>query len=120
METFDLADFAIQIVAEALFYDDEFGAIGNVSLVDPLEKKECFIASFVPDAGSIVIEQATEWEDYDVDSDEDEIGYVLAVDSDEFGSYHTPLEAADVLVGLAEESGLVPSITLLFEEEDLI
>lgn len=120
METFDLADFAIQIVAEALFYDDEFGAIGNVSLVDPLEKKECFIASFVPDAGSFVIEQATEWEDYDVDSDEDEIGYVLAVDSDEFGSYHTPLEAADVLVGLAEESGLVPSITLLFEEEDLI
>ncbi|NND71832.1 MAG: hypothetical protein HKN43_09645 [Rhodothermales bacterium] len=120
METFDLADFTIQILAEALFYDDEFGAIGNISLVDPQEKKECFIASFVPDVGSFVIEQATDWEDYDVDSDEDEIGYVLAVDSEEFGSYFTPVEAADVLLGLAEEHGFVPSITLLFEEEDLI
>ena len=120
METFDVADFAAQLLAESLFYDDEFGAIGNVSLVDPVESRECFIASFVPDVGRFVIEQAVEWEDYDVDSDDDEIGYVLAVESDEYGSYATPYDAADVLLSIAEDNGYVPSITLLFEEEDLV
>lgn len=120
MSDFSVSEFARQMLAEALFYDDEFGAIGNVSLVDPVEKKECYVASFIPDERVFSIEQALEWEDYDADTDEDEIGYVLAVDSVEFGEFTSPLEAAEVLLELAEEHNYVPSITLLFEEEDLI
>lgn len=120
MKEFDVSEFSRQMLAEALFYDDEFGAIGNVSLVDPEQKKECFIASFVPDEGMFSVEKALEWEDYDADSDEDEIGYVLAVDSTEFGTFASPLEAAAVLLELAAEYHYVPSITLLFEEEDLV
>ena len=120
MKEFDVSEFSKQVLAEALFYDDEFGAIGNVSLVDPVQKKECFIASFIPDEGMFSVEKALDWEDYDADSDEDEIGYVLAVDSIEYGSYASPLEAAAVLLELASVNNYVPSITLLFEEEDLI
>ena len=120
MDSFNVTEFAQQILAEALFYDDEYGAIGNVSLIDPKLRKECFIASFVPGEGAFVIERALDWEDYDVDTDDDEIGYVLAVDSIEFGEYDNPLETAVALLELAEQNDYVPSITLLFEEEDLI
>ena len=52
--------------------------------------------------------------------EEDDIGYALAVDSREHGVYDTPEEAADVLLKLAKESNLQPSITLLFEEDEVI
>ncbi len=120
MASFNVSDFAEQILAEALFYDDEYGAIGNVSLIDVDEGKECYIASFVPEEGAFIIEKALDWEDPEVDTDEDEIGYVLAIDSDEFGQYDTPYEAAKALLTIAEANGYVPSITLLFEEEDLV
>ena len=61
----------------------------------------------------------TRWET-DIDADEDDaIGYALAVDSDEHGAYETAEEAADVLLALAREEGLLPSITLLFEEDEV-
>ncbi len=117
MKAFNLEHFTRRLLAETLFYDEEFGAIGSLSLVDVNAGKERFIASFMPEDGSFVIEEAIEWES-GTDNGED-IGYVLAVDSKEHGSFETPEEAADTLLRLANQYSLMPSITLLFEEDEV-
>ncbi|MEM9667219.1 MAG: hypothetical protein AAF970_20005, partial [Bacteroidota bacterium] len=106
------------LIAESLFYDEEYGALGNISLVDQDAAQERFLAAYLPAEGSFMIEEATEWEEYAPDAD-DEIGYALAVDSQEHGTYETPDEAAAVLLSLAREHGLTPSITILFEEDEV-
>ena len=116
MDTFDLQHFSRHLIAESLFYDEEYGAVGSLSLVDQDSFKERYIASFIPEDGSFVVEEATKWEEYDP-RDDDEVGYALAIDSDEYGSYEVPAEVADVLIELAREHNLVPSITLLFEDD---
>ena len=116
--SFDLDQFGRRLLAETLFYDEEYGAIGNLSLIDPAASKERFVAAYDPDDGNYMIEEATEWEDYDPDEN-DEIGYALAVDSKEHGCFETPEEAAEALLALAREHGLLPSITLLFEEDEV-
>lgn len=117
MKAFNLEHFTRRLLAETLFYDEEFGAIGSLSLVDVNAGKERFIASFMPEDGSFVIEEATEWEN---GSDEvEDIGYALAVDSKEYGSFESPEEAADALLRLANQHSLMPSITLLFEEDEV-
>ena len=117
MAQFDLEDFARRLIAETLFYDEEYEALGNISLVDNRIEQERFVASYSPEDGVFVIEEATNWEEYE-SGDADEIGYALAVDSREHGSYETADEAADELLSLARSFKLVPSITLLFEEDD--
>ena len=118
MTDFNLDQFTRRLISEALFYDEEYGALGNLSLIDSAAGKELFVASYQPEEGIFVIEEATEWEDYNPDEN-DEIGYVLAVDSDEYGTYETPEEAAEALLALARDQGLLPSITLLFEEDEV-
>ena len=119
MTAFNLDQFTRRLITETLFYDEEYGALGNLSLIDLKTSREHYVASYLPDDGMFVIEEATEWEDH-VDPDEDdEIGYALAVDSKEYGVYDTPEEAADVLLRLAHEHSLLPSITLLFEEDEV-
>lgn len=119
MKEFKPEDFLRRLIAETLFYDEEYGALGNLSLIDEEQRRERYVASFVPDNGSFQIEEATEWEDYEAGG-EDDIGYALAIDSREHGVYDTPEEAAEVLLKLATESNLQPSITLLFEEDEVI
>ena len=118
MTPFNIEHFTRRLIVETLFYDDEYGALGNLSLIDPDARRERFLASYVPDDGTFMIEEATEWEEYEPD-ESDEIGYALAVDSKEHGCFETPEEAADVLIGLAREHGLLPSVTLLFEEDEV-
>lgn len=117
MAQFDLEDFARRLIAETLFYDEEYEALGNLSLVDEREEQERFVASYSPEEGLFVIEEATNWEEYE-SGDADDIGYALAVDSREHGSFETAEDAADELLQLAKKFRLVPSITLLFEEDD--
>ncbi|MBO6574938.1 MAG: hypothetical protein JJ896_05975 [Rhodothermales bacterium] len=117
MAQFDLEDFTRQLIAETLFYDEEYEALGNLSLVDERIEQERFVASYSPEDGLFVIEEATNWEDYE-SGDADEIGYALAVDSKEHGSYDTADDAAEELLNLARKFQLTPSITLLFEEDD--
>ena len=120
MASFNLEDFTRRLLTETLFYDEEYGALGNLSLIDTEAAQERYVASYLPEDGSFVIEEATEWET-DVDSDEeDAIGYALAIDSEEHGAYDTAEEAADVLLALARNEGLLPSITLLFEEDEVV
>ncbi len=113
---FSIEHFARQLLIEALFYDEEYVALGNVSLIDGANQKELFLASFDPERDTFLIEEAVEWEDLDADQD-GEIDYALAVDGKEYGTYETPEDAADALLGLAREHNLVPSFMLLFDEE---
>jgi len=74
------------------------------------------IASYVPEEGHFTIEEATAWEPGEID---EEVGYALAVDTREYGIYDTPEAAAEALLALAREHDLLPSITLLFEEDEV-
>ncbi len=114
---FNLEQFVRILLAETLFYDDEYGAIGSLSLIDTQKKRECFIASFMPEDGAFVIEEATAW---GKDGEgEEAIGYELAVDSKENASFNSPEEAAGTLLKLAKRHNLLPGITILFEEDEI-
>ena len=60
---FDLNEFVRRLIAETFFYDDDAGIIGSLSLIDEMTGRECFIASFMPEEGSFIIEECTEWEE---------------------------------------------------------
>jgi hypothetical protein len=107
----------VLLIRETLFYDEEYGVGGNLSLVDQKGGKEMYISAYLPETGEFVIEKATEWEDYEADED-DEIGYALAVDSEDYGTYQDPDAVAHELARLIQDEALSPSITLRFEEDD--
>ncbi len=117
MKDFDLEHFAKVALSEALFYDEEYGAIGAVSLIDESQGKELFIASYSPEDDKYVIEEANRWESYSPNGDDD-IGYQLAIDSKPSGLFDSPVDAADQLLALAADGDLRPSVSLLFEIED--
>lgn len=117
MAAFNSDQFIIRLIAETLFYDEEYEALGNLSLIDLEEKCERFVASFAPEDGVFVLEEATEWEEYQP-GEPDDIGYALAVDSREIGTYESAESVAAELLALARAHNLAPSITLLFEEEE--
>lgn len=116
MPVFNTDHFVLRLIAETLFYDEEYEALGNLSLIDIEEKCERYVASFAPEDGLFVLEEATDWEEYEP-GEPDDIGYALAVDSREVGTFDTADEVAEALLKLAREHALAPSITLLFEEE---
>ncbi len=115
---FSIEQFARALLGEALFYDEEYGALATVSLIDHEQKRERFVASYDPDQDQFVIEEAVEWDEIDVDAD-GEVDYSLAVDGSEYGCYDTPEDAADQLLALAREHNLAPSFMLMFEEDEV-
>ncbi|WP_420455502.1 hypothetical protein [Rubrivirga sp.] len=116
MPPFNDDQFSRQLLAEALFYDEEYGALGNVSLIDKESVRERYLASYDPDRDTYLIEEAVEWEELDADED-GEVDYALAVDGQEYGTYETPEAAAEVLMTLARENNLGPSFMILFDED---
>lgn len=119
MPTFDPENFTTRLLAESLFYDLEYGLVGSVSLIDLETERELYLASFMPDDGSYMVEEATAWEDPPVLNEEEDVAYALAVDSNVYGTYEVPEEAARALLDLAREHDLLPSVTVLFEDEEL-
>jgi hypothetical protein len=119
MPAFDLENFVHRLISETLFYDGEYGLVGSLSLVDVDANKEMYIASFMPDDGTLLIEEATEWEEpFELDEETD-VAYRLAIASTEYGTYEIPEVASGALLSLAEEHGLLPSFTVLFEDEEM-
>lgn len=116
MSPFNADQFALALLAEALFYDEEYGALGNVSLIDQESVREKYLASYDPERDLFLIEEAVEWEDLDAD-DDGEVDYALAVDGKEFKTFETPEETAEALMSLAKEHNLAPSFMILFEED---
>ena len=119
MPDFDLENFTHRLLAESLFYDLEYGLVGSVSLIDPETEREMYIASFMPDDGSFMIEEATAWEAPPELEDEEDVAYALATESTVHGTYEIPEVAANTVLTLAREHGLLPSVTVLFEDEEL-
>jgi len=119
MPAFDLENFTHRLLAESLFYDLEYGLIGSVSLIDPDAEQERYIVSFMPDDGTYMIEEATAWEDPPELEDEEDVAYALATNSDVHGRYEVPEAAAQSLLELAREHDLLPSVTVLFEDEEM-
>jgi hypothetical protein len=95
MPPFNVDQFARQLLAEALFYDEEYGALGNVSLIDKESVRERYLASYDPDRDTYL------------------------VDGQEYGTYGTPEEAAEVLMTLARDNNLGPSFMILFDEDQV-
>ncbi len=116
MSTFDAHVFSIKMIAESLFYDEEFGAIGNVSLINEDESKEQFIAYYLPEEKNFVIDKVTAWEEYDP-AEPESIGYALAIDSDEHMASKSQDQIAHEMLSLAEKHNLVPSVALFFEDD---
>ncbi len=119
MGSYNLGSFSVRLVAETLFYDEEYGALGNLSLIDETGAKERYIAAYSPEDQHFVIDEATEWEQFEPEENDD-IGYALANHTSEHGTYQTAEEAAAEVLKLAESHGLTPSITLLFEQDDVV
>ncbi|MFN3596647.1 MAG: hypothetical protein ACK41D_05185 [Rubricoccaceae bacterium] len=116
MSPFSPEQFARHLLAEALLYDEEYGALGNVSLIDQESLRERFLASYDPERDTFLIEEAVEWEDIDADED-GEVDYALAVDGKEYGTFETPEETAEALLSLAQQHNLAPSFMILFEDD---
>ena len=119
MPTFDPDNFTTRLLAESLFYDLEYGLVGSVSLIDAEAGRELYLASFMPDDGSYLVEEATAWEDTPELEEDTDVAYALATDSDVHGRYEVPEAAAQSLMELAREHDLLPSVTVLFEDEEL-
>ena len=111
MSPFNIDQFAHQLLTEALFYDEEYGALGNVSLIDIEAARERYLASYDPDRNIYLIEKATDWEECD------EVDYMLTIDGQEYGAYRTPEEAAEELMRLATDGSLKPVFMVLYNEE---
>ena len=116
--SFDPKSFAVQLIAESLFYDEEYGAIGNLSLVEPKSAKEMYIAYYVPEEQKYMVDEATAWEPFDEVENAD-IGYAFASETIEHASTQSVEELAQILLSLAETRGLSPSMAILFEDDEL-
>ena len=119
MPPFDPDNFTTRLLAESLFYDLEYGLVGSVSLIDTDTERERFLASFMPNDGTYLVEEATAWEDAPALEEETDVAYALATDSDVHGRYEVPEAAAQSLLELAREHDLLPSVTVLFEDEEM-
>ena len=115
MAAFDLTAFTRTLIVESLFYDEEFGASGNLSLIDTDAGKERFLVFLSPEERQYVIEEATMW---DSPEESEGIGYLMATDSVDLAMYPTADAIVDAVLALCEAHNLTPSLTLLFDEEE--
>ncbi|MFO8232147.1 MAG: hypothetical protein R6U20_05720 [Longimonas sp.] len=117
MADFDAENFTLRLLTETLFYDTEYGIVGVLSLVDPAKEREEYLASYSPEDDTFLIEEATAWEsETDLDNEEDDVPYTLAIDSTVYDAYDLPEEAAIELLTLAAQHGLLPSFTPYYED----
>lgn len=107
---FDPVAFARALLAETLYFDDEHGSIGSVSLVDPDSGKELYMASYDPESESWLLEEAVEWDDEPVE------GLVMATDGATVADFDDPFDIAGAVLDLAAGEGLSPVFLPLFEE----
>ena len=111
----DFKTFASQLIYESLLYDEEFGAIGMLSLIDVEASHELYIAYFVPEDQVYTIEKATRWESDD--QEDAEIGYTFASHTEPVLTSESAEEATQRLLDLIDAGNLRPSLAIVFEDE---
>lgn len=113
---FDPEKFALQMLTEVLFFDEDSGMYATVALLDG-ERKERYLGIYDPSEGKFAVEEATAWEK--VDSDDDgEPDLSVASDGKTHGEYATVEEAARALYDLARKHDLTPGVAFFAEELD--
>lgn len=117
--SFDHKAFSVRLLSEVLFYDEEYGATGNLSLIDAEAARELYVAFYSPADAEYVIEKATDWEPMDPDEEEG-LDYEFASDSKTHMSSDDVKEIAATLLKLAEDENLYPSMSLSFEEDEVV
>ncbi len=110
MASFDALEFARTLLAETLYFDDEHGSIGSVSLFEQDSGRELYMASYDPEAEVWVLEKANEWDDEPVED------LLMATDGESIGEFNDPNHIADAVLDLARRDNLVPVFLPLFEE----
>ena len=110
-----MLNFTLHLLSESLFYDAEYGISGTLSLVSSDDLKELYVGAFVVEEEQFVIEKAIDWESEEIDN---EVGYRMGIEFEEHSVFAKPDEAAHALYQLAEAEGLLPSMTVLFDEEE--
>ena len=113
---FDPERFALQMLTEVLFFDEDSGMHATVALLDE-EHKERYLGIYDPTEDKFAVEEATAWER--VDSDDDgQPDLSVASDGKTYGEYETVEEAARALYDLARKHDLTPSVAFFSEEPD--
>lgn len=112
MSTFDIETFSKELLREMLFYEENFGLIGTISLVDTDAGRERYLASFDPDEGAFILEQATEW----APLEDDDMAYELAMEGKVIETFTETTAIVDELFARATRENLRPYLQILYED----
>lgn len=112
MSSFDAETFSQDLLAEMLFYEENFGLIGTVSLVSADDGRERYLASFDPDEGAFILEEATEW----APGNDDDLAYELAVEGTVVETCAEAATLAEELFARASDENLKPHLQILYED----
>lgn len=109
---FDPKTFTLELLAESVFYDEDYGLFSNVILIDKSKLREAYYAYYDPENDNFVIEVATAWEKMEEEE------YEIATAGDEHSRYESAEALADKLYSLAESEDLEPRVMIIFEDEE--
>lgn len=109
--TFDPKAFAIELIAESVFHDDEYGIFSNLVLIDTANAREAFYAYYDSEQDNFVVEAANSWEKL---SEED---IQIATGGTEHSRYETEDDLAVALYDLASAQNLQPRVMMVVEDE---
>ena len=112
MSIFDAEEFSKELLREMLFYEENFGIIGTVCLVDLKAGKERYLGSFDPDEGAFILEAATEW----APLDEEEMEYELAIEGEVVETFSETNPMVDALFSRTRDEHLRPRLQILYED----
>ncbi|MBL7977882.1 MAG: hypothetical protein JNN12_06040 [Bacteroidetes Order II. Incertae sedis bacterium] len=109
---FDLKAFTLELIAESVFYDDEYGLFSNVILIDKANNREAYYAYYDPEKDDFVIEVANAWEAL---AEEE---YQIASAGEEHSRYESVEELSAKLLDMAEAGELEPKVMIIFEDDE--
>jgi hypothetical protein len=112
MATFDPKAFAIELLAESVFHDEDYGVFSNLILIDPAQQREAFYAYHDAERDDFVIEEANAWEKI---PDED---VQIASGGKEHSRYDSEDELAEAIYHLAETQNLQPRVMMVVEDDE--
>jgi hypothetical protein len=112
MPTVDLETFSKELLTEMLFYEENFGLVGTVSLVDMNAGKERYLGSFDPDEGAFILEEATAW----APVEDEAMEYELAMEGEIVETITDPGKMANELFTRAVSEHLTPHLQILYED----
>lgn len=109
---FDNKAFTLELLAESVFYDEDYGLFSNVILIDRAQNREAYYAYYDPEKDEFVIEVATAWEKMEEEE------YDIASAGEEHSRYADAEALSAKLFELADSGNLLPRVMIIFEDEE--